>query len=255
MNVLAVAIMLLAALIVPARAEVIRVLGSTTFTSELMVPHQIEIEHLSRQSILVLPSRSNLGIFGLFEGNQLAMISSSMNELLDELKREKPGLAYDRLQVFHITKTRAVFSVNRLNPVQFSDLKSIARILDGTVTSWRQLGGADLPIRLVMVREGGGVQAAIEGQLHLRVTASNPIFVELTAQVNKVVERLPEALGLAQFETLRQGDVVELKTDRPIVQELNLVTLGEPSPAVRAVIDAVRKVVGSHTGQPSDTTQ
>lgn len=258
MKALALAATLIAALTVPGRAEVVRVVGSTTFTSELMVPHQLEIERLSGQSIVVLPSRSSLGIFALFEGHQLAMISSSMTELLVELKREKPDLAYDRLQVFNVTTTRVAFSINRSNPVRSTDLKTISRILDGEVTNWRQLGGPDLPIRLVMVREGGGVQAAIEGQLHLKVTAKDPILVQISSQVNKVVEQLPEALGLAQIENLRESAVMELKTDRPIEQQLNLVTLGEPSPAVRSVIDAVRQVVTRDTddaGQSREPTQ
>ena len=51
-----------------AQAEVIRIGGSTTFTSELMAPHQSEVERLSKQTIILLPNRSNLGIYGLFEG-------------------------------------------------------------------------------------------------------------------------------------------------------------------------------------------
>lgn len=258
MRALTLAAAMVAALTIPGHAEIIRVVGSTTFTSELMVPYQLEIERLSGQSIVVLPSRSSLGVFGLFEGHQLAMISSSMAQLLPELKREKPDLDYDRLKVFSITQTRVAFSVNRSNPVRSTDLKTISRILKGEITNWRELGGADLPIRLVMVREGGGVQAAIEGDLHLKVAASGPILVQISSQVNKVVEQLPEALGLAQIENLQESGAVELKTDRAIEQELDLVTLGEPTPAVRSVIDAVRQVVTSGSGgagQSHDATQ
>jgi phosphate transport system substrate-binding protein len=245
---------LLVALVSSGRAEVIRVIGSTTVASEVVAPHQAEIERLSGQTIILLPSRSSLGVFGLFEGHQIAMISSSMKDLLLELKRERPELAYDRLRVFNLSRTRVAFSVNRGNPVRYADLKTLEHILTGEMTSWRQVGGSDLPIRIVMVGEGGGVQATIESQLKLKVVTKNTILVQISSQVNKVVEQLPEALGLAQIENLRGSEAAELKTDRPIEQELNLVTVDDPPPNVLAVIEAAKKVVvpdGVQTNLPS----
>jgi phosphate transport system substrate-binding protein len=227
--------------------------GATTFTSEVMVPYQAEIEAQSGQTIILLPSRSSLGIYGLFEGHHIAMISSSLNNVIDALKKERPELAYDRLKAFNISKTRVAFSVHPSNSLRFADLKTVGRILTGDFTNWNQLGGKDLPIRVVAVREGGGVQASIESQLGIKMSVKDPIRVQISSQVNKVVQQLPEALGLAQIENLRESSAAELKTDREIEQELNLVTLGEPSAAVLSVIEAVKKVVGSK-GLQSGTT-
>jgi hypothetical protein len=69
------------------------------------------------------------------------------------------------------------------------------------------------------------------------------------------VEQLPETLGLAQIENLKESGAVELTTDRMIEQELNLVTLGEPSPAALSVIEAVKKVVASKGLQSTVRTQ
>lgn len=237
------------------RAEALRIGGSTTFTSELMAPHQSEVERLSKLTIILLPNRSNLGVYGLFEGNDLAMISSSWGDLLPELKKQKPNLPYDRLRVFNITRTRVAFSVNSKNALRYADLNSVGRILKGELTSWKELGGADLPIRLVMVREGGGVQASIEARLRLKIAAPKAIRVQISSQVNKIVEQLPEGLGLAQIENLRDSKAVELKTDHPIEQELNLVTLGPPSPRTQAVIDAVKTIAakeGIESRPPSE---
>jgi len=70
------------------------------------------------------------------------------------------------------------------------------------------------------------------------------IRVQISSQVNKVVEQEPEAVGLAQIENLRSRHVAELETHIQFPQELNLVTLGPPSPAAEAVIAAVRRIVG-----------
>lgn len=238
-----------------AHAGVVRVGGSTTFTSELMAPHQGEVERLSKQTILLLPNRSNLGVYGLFEGNELAMISSSWADMLAELKKQRPNLPYDQLRVFRVTKTRVAFSVNQTNAVRHVDSETMARVLKGELTNWKALGGADLPIQLVMVRDGGGVQASIEARLKLKIVTAKAIRVQISSQVNKIVEQLPEALGLAQIENLRGSKAVELKSDSPIEQELNLVTLGAPSPAAQAVIDAVNTIVVRDGIESDDKTQ
>jgi len=81
--------------------------------------------------------------------------------------------------------------------------------------------------------------------LQLKIATTKAIRVQISSQVNKIVEQLPAAFGLAQIENLRGSRAVELSTDYPIERELNLVTLGDPSPGAQAVIDAVRAVVAS----------
>jgi ABC-type phosphate transport system substrate-binding protein len=236
---------LLVASVSPGAAKTIRMVGATTFTSEVMVPHQAEIEAASGQNIMLLPNRSNLGIYGLFEGNQIAMMSSSLDNMIDGLRNARPDLDYDRLRVFNISKTRVAFSVHRSNLVSYADLKTVGRILTGEMTNWRQLGGSNLPITVVLVQEGGGVQTSVEAQLGIKISVKDPIRVQISSQVNKVVEQLPEALGLSQIENLRESAAVELTTDRAIGQELNLVTLGEPSAPVLSVIEAVKRIATS----------
>jgi ABC-type phosphate transport system substrate-binding protein len=120
-------------------------------------------------------------------------------------------------------------------------------ILLGKISHWRDVDGPDLPIKIVQVRGGGGVPASVEAELlnGKKISVQDPISVTTSAQVVKVVEQLPEALGLAQRNIAMQSNVRELKTDHPVVQELSLVTLGDPTPEMRKVIDATRNI--AHT--------
>jgi phosphate transport system substrate-binding protein len=245
---------LLAASASPGTAEPIRLVGATTFTTEVMVPHQAEIETASGQKIILLPNRSSLGIYGLFEGHHIAMISTSLPSLVGDLRKARPELAYDQLRVFNISTTRVAFSVHPSNPVRSADSNTVRRILTGELTNWSQLGWKDLPIKIIAVREGGGVQASIEAQLGIKISAKDLIRVQISYQVNKVVEQEPAALGLAQIENLRERNVVELTTDRVIEQQLNMVTLGEPSAAALSVIEATKKIIAKE-GLQSSTTQ
>ena len=76
-------------------------------------------------------------------------------------------------------------------------------------------------------------------------TPANSIRVAFGAQVVKVVEQEPRALGVAQLGLTKEHRLPELMTSQIIEQELSLVTLGEPSPELQAVINAVRQVAAN----------
>jgi phosphate transport system substrate-binding protein len=228
-----------------ATAETLTVAGSTTFSAHVMVPYQREIEAGADHQLVVVPNRTNVGLKQLFDrSTDLAMTSTALPNALSLMQRTNPDLSLERLREFEIYRSRIAFSVHVNNPVRSVTLETMRRILLGEITNWRELGGPDLPIRLVMLRDGGGVQLTVEAQLLAgkRVAAVDPIRVQIVSQVNKVVEQEPGALGLAQFEHLRNRHVFELVTEHPIMQQFSLVSLDEPAPALRAVIDATRKV-------------
>jgi hypothetical protein len=96
----------------------------------------------------------------------------------------------------------------------------------------------------VLVGGGGGVTAVVESELlrGQKLGASSPIFVKTPVQLVQVVEQERGALGFAQLALVRQRGIPELVTDKPLQQTLSLVTLGSPTPAMQAVIDATRLV-------------
>jgi phosphate transport system substrate-binding protein len=222
--------------------------GSTTFTHQVMEPYQGAIEKAAGVKLTVLPSKSSLGLLALFEKRgDFAMISGPLDNEIGELKTSQPALPFGRLETFEVASTRMAFAVNKQNPLGTMTDDKMRQILLGTITNWHDVGGPDEPIRIVMVRGGGGVQASIEEEfLHGKhITAPNPIVVQISSQVIKVTEQLPGALGLSQLSIVAHSAAHELKTEHPIVQRLALVTLGDPTPAMRQVIDAIRKVMAN----------
>jgi len=231
-----------------ARAQTFIVQGSTTFTHNVMEPYQIAIEASSGHKLTVVPNKSSFGILALFEKRaNFAMISGPLKIEIEHLKPSHPDLPYDLLRTFNISNTRMAFAINRDNPVRTITSDKMRGILLGEITNWREVGGPDLPIRIVKVREGGGVQAAIENEL-LRgkgINVPDPIRVQISSQVVKVVEQLPEALGLSQLNIVMKSNTQELNIDHPIDQHLDLVTLGDPTPEMRKVIDAARHIAST----------
>jgi phosphate transport system substrate-binding protein len=235
-------------------AQTFVVQGSTTFAQDVMVPYQKAIEASSGHKLTVVPNKSSIGLLALFEQRtNFAMISGPQENQVKQLKLGHPALPFERLQVFKVSQTHMTFAVNRQNPVHAITDSNMRDILLGKISNWRDVGGPDLPIKIVQVRGGGGVPASVEAALlnGNKISVQNPILVTTSAQVVKVVEQLPEALGLAQRNIVMQSNVSELKIDQPVVQELSLVTLGDPTPEMHKVIDAARRIAS--TAMRSDT--
>jgi phosphate transport system substrate-binding protein len=229
----------------PAAAEDLTIQGSTTFNAGLLAPYRADIEAASGHKLAVIPNKSSLGLVALFEGRaDLAMISTSLQSEVALLRQERPDLPFSQLRNFVISRTRVAFAVHPDNPIRTADTGVIKKVLRGEIDNWRDLGGADLPLRVVIVREGGGVQLSIENALFRgeRLKPSNPVYVVLGSEVVKAVARDPGALGLAQLGEVRARELPELVIDTDISQQLNLVTLGAPSKAVWDVITATQNV-------------
>ncbi len=220
--------------------------GSTTFTHRVMEPYQDAIEASSGHKLTVVPSKSSRGLIALFEKQaDFAMISGPLENEINALKSSFPDLPFERLQAFNIANTRMAFAINRDNPVHKITDDDMRRILLGEITNWRDVGGPDLPIKIVMVQGGGGVQASIESDFlnGKSINVPNPMLVQLRSQVIKMTEQLPEALGLSQLSLVTNSNAIELKTDHPVEQHLDLVTLGDPTAEMRKVIDAARDIM------------
>jgi phosphate transport system substrate-binding protein len=249
--ILAVAAVLLLATVLgtdQARADALVMQGSTALAERLIIPKQSEIEALSGQSLKVVPTRSDVGILRLFfGGSEFAMISTSLANEIAFLRQDYPDLPYDRLRGFEVGRTRVAFPVNATNPVHDIDAKRLRAILSGEITNWRQIGGANLPVRVVFVTGGDGVTLSVARAVldDLTVKAPDSIRVQRPLQVIQVVEQEAAALGIAQLQLARDHHLLDLASGAPVEQPFNLVTLDGPTPAERAVIEAVRRTAAS----------
>ncbi len=240
-----VAALLAAALPSAAWADPIMVQGSTTFGRRVMDPFKSEIEAISGHQLTVVPNKSIPGLIALLEGRtHLAMISAPLAVEVAMLQRSLPGMQFDALREFEIARTRVAIAVHSSNKVRKATLDQVRNILEGKIDNWKALGGADMPIRVVLVGGGGGVTAVVESALveGKQTSAPNKIYVKTPVQLVQVVEQERAALGFAQLALVQQRKDAELVTDKPIEQVLSFVTLGDPTPAMLDVIKATRAV-------------
>ena len=227
------------------QADPLTIQGSSTFSTNILIPNQTAIETRSGQSLKIVAIRSDIGLLRLLAGQAaFAVISTPLQQAIDLLQANNPDLPYDRLIEFPVSQVRVAFAVNPNNPVRKADMSAIRRALNGQMTNWKELGGPDLPIRVAYVQPGGGVTLCVTGQLFAgqQFTPANAIRVSFGSLVVKVVEQEPRALGIAQLGLVREHQLPEIETGQTITQELSIITLGEPTPEQQAVIGAVRQV-------------
>jgi phosphate transport system substrate-binding protein len=228
-----------------AAADPLTIQGSTTFNRRLMEPHQAEIEAVTGHQLTVIPNKSTPGLIALLEGRaHMAMISAPLETEIALVRKIMPGLPFEKLRAFEIDRTRVSFAVNRANPVRAATLDQIADVMLGKIENWNALGGPDLPIRVVLVGGGGGLTVAVESGLlgGRELLAPNNIYVNTPVQLIQVVGQERGAIGFAQLALVQKMKSPELKTDKPFEQVLYLITFGEPTPAMRSVIDAARAI-------------
>jgi phosphate transport system substrate-binding protein len=229
----------------PVDAATFRFSGSTTFNAQVMVPHRTAIEKASGRTLAVVPNKSSDGLIALFSGQaDFAMISTALPDEVALLREYEAELPLNRLREFEIWHTRMAFAVHRTNPIHSLKAPALRRILLGEITNWRDLGGPDRPITVVLVKSGGGVELAVRTQLldGKPIAASNTIHVQGSGDLPLVVKRDPGALGLSQIGIVTSTNLQELVIDRPIEQRLSLVTLGEPTPEMRELIGEIRRI-------------
>ena len=233
----------------PAYADNLVLQGSTTFNSALIAGHRAEIEAVSHHTLTIVPNKSNLGVLALFKGEaDLAMISTALSNEAEVIGRSDPSLPITRLQVFPIARTRAALVVHSANPLRSISNEDLRRVLSGAITDWSELGGQPLPIRIVAVREGGGVVSSVEAAAlgpGKHISAPNQIRVQNGPQVVTVVEQEIGALGVTQVKLTFGRHVNQLSTTTPIEQQLNLISLGDPTPAMLDVIAACRNAAAA----------
>ncbi len=226
-------------------AESLMIQGSSTVSARLLTPFKDVIEAKSGQKLEVNASKSAPGLVALLEGKaDIAMTSAPLDAEMTAVRQLLPSADITLLSSTEVGKTRVAFALNPKNTVKTATLDQVRDILTGKLTNWKELGGADLPIRVVAVRLGGGLQTTVEGQLldGKPVDGSHVIKVNNGSQIIKVVEQEPGALGIAQLGLVTEAKLPELVTNRQIEQRLFLVSRTKPSEPVKRVIAAAQQV-------------
>ena len=198
----------------PARPERIVISGSTTL--QKVAEHWAQEFAPTRPAleIMVQGGGTDKGFEALLAGtSQIAMAAREM------LEGEKSAFAAGHVVVEEHIVARDALAVlkNKTNPVGELDLAVVRRIFDGSVANWREVGGPDQPVTVILRNPTSST-----AELFRRLVMAPSTLTEkgkVAASQQEVVDQIsntPWAIGFAYFDRvlshLDQVDVLRIRT-------------------------------------------
>jgi phosphate transport system substrate-binding protein len=226
----------------------IRISGSTTVYTNIFETLKDRISKDAGEPLELISNGSRQGLSDLIAGkNDIAMISAPLEELVPRLTdQERARFDPKDLVVSSLAETRLVFIVHESNPVKSLTIVQLSDLFTGVVTNWKDVGGPDLAVEIVSNQFSSGQRAVLED----RVTGGKKVVATAKSVMNDplipgVVRQLKGGLGHTGAKNDLRG-VFMLKTDRPIVQPMSLVTKGAPTGRIARVIAAAQKAAAAN---------
>lgn len=228
-------------------ASEIRLHGSSAITENLLVNHKTQIEEDSRHKLLITDTTPDDGITDVANDYaHIFMTTTPLADVLESVDYEKPSdaLSASAFKSYEVGETRVAFIVNKENPVRELSAQQITNILKGTVSNWREVGGADMPIMVVIGKDGENLCTMTKDALLSDGTVkAKRREVSYAVQIPGFVEALPNAFGVMSAGDM-STTVAEIQTDVSITQPIYFVTKGTPSADVMAVINSTKRASG-----------
>jgi phosphate transport system substrate-binding protein len=220
--------------------------GSTTCKKRFLEPGKEALEKSTGLKMRVLGVGTGQGMAALLEGKTVAAVSSNTLkesiELAQAVQKQagKPPLAVpDNLQYHLITEDVIVPIVNRSNPVTDLTWDQLADLNTGKITNWLDVGGPDLPVQVVTSHAGSSTMSVFKKTVMNGVPyAAGAMVVTSTPLEVEYVSSHEGAIGAISLGTFNlDPELTKVVTTSPIRRPLGLITVGNPTPEVRQVID------------------
>lgn len=230
-------------LITAAKAKpVVKLFGAASVVDSLIMPHKKAVEQATGYELLVVKSNAGKGLIDLVDGKcDASLASASVETVAKGAKAAGREVDTGKLQLHAIQMDQVVFAVHPANKVQRMTFQQLKDIHTGKIRNWKELGGADLPIKVVTdtlssATRGLIKQAVLNNEEYLKETLAVNV-----ATINDEVAKDRAAIGGLGAGFVKTG-VVVVTTDK-IERPLGLITVGPPSEKVQKVIDAYRAAV------------
>jgi phosphate transport system substrate-binding protein len=228
-------------------ADTVKLAGATTVVNVVINPNRAAVEKATGHTLEINGNATGKGLVELSEGHaDAAMVSEPMDIALAAAEVAGKKLDGSKLKMHEIRKDEIVFIVHPANPVGKLTLAQIGDIHTGKITNWKQVGGKDMPITVYSDALTGGTRAMIK-----KVVMGNAEYapsVKSLTSVSRIAELVPNDEsgigGLGRGFLKGDGKTKTVETAK-IERPLALVTVGEPQPKVKAVIDSLRSAASA----------
>jgi phosphate transport system substrate-binding protein len=207
--------------------------------ARLLTSKKADIETKSGQTLTIKSKNTLIGIKDLIGGDaNLAIISGP-----DKAVYKYAGLADDmaaslKATVFH--QDKLAFIVNPANPVSSLTKEQLISIFTGKTTNWKDVGGTDLAIRVLVVEKSNGFRLSADAALWGDDPLSGAQVSNKSSDVIPAVSHSPETISCIASTDVAPS--VKVIGSPEIAIDMSFVSKGEPTAEEKAVIDAARSI-------------
>ena len=240
-----IALLACASLASAAIAETLEVSGSTTVQERAFKGADDKLKTVTGMDIKFLPVGSGRGLMALADGK--VPVSATSETLADTVESAKKAakdmdktFAAPANLVFHeISRDSIVVIVHKDNSVGSLTKAQLKDLNTGKVKNWKEVGGPDLAVRVISSHAGSATRSVFQKQM-----MDGAEYVAGFAEIRTTKEEINEVskdkggIGAVSeaFIAANKGQSKVVKTPE-IVRPLALITVGEPKPEVKKLID------------------
>jgi phosphate transport system substrate-binding protein len=222
----------------------VRLHGAVTM-EKLVTQNKAAIEAQAGTTLEAVGNGSGRGLVNLASGNaDIAMIGGSLKGVADAMNKEKPGsVDITGMQETPIIAvkisivTHSGVGIKSLNEAQLRD------VFSGKATNWKEVGGPDVPIKVVLPFPGDGVRISLQDTLMKDVEFAKSAIVRTSAKdIAPVLAQLPGSCSVLTYKNAEPTMGV-ISTDKEYVMPVQFVVKGEPAGDVKKVLDAAKAII------------
>ena len=238
-------------------AQTLEVSGSTTVQERAFKNAGDKLKTVTGMDIKFLPVGSGKGLIALAEGKvTVSATSETLNDTVESAKKaakdmDKTFTAPSNLVFHEISLDSIVVIVNSENTVTSLTKAQLKDLNTGKVKSWKEVGGPDLPVRVISSSPGSATRYVFQKQM---MDGADYVagFTEVRTTKEEINEVSKEKGGIGAvseaFFAANPGKSKIVKAPE-IVRPLALITAGQPKPEVQKMIDYFKSAEGKKNMQ------
>lgn len=235
-----------------ASAQTVEVSGATTVQKRILEPGAAGFKAATGLELKIYGPGTGKGMLSLIEHKvPVAAAGEALEDAIASLKSSAAeagkNIAIPSNLVYHtIAADDIIVVVHAGNKVKSLSKVQVKGILTGKIKNWKEVHGADMPIKVLAAAPGQAVRNAVQKSL-----MDGEEFAAGTADIRTALEQLrvisvnPGAIGAMSEPVVKESSekvkaVAGVRVHRP----LGFVTIGAPEPNAQKLIDFFKSPAG-----------
>jgi phosphate transport system substrate-binding protein len=239
-----IAILLLSAIVPTVCAQTVRFHGAVTM-GKLLTEQKADLEAKSGLKLEIVGNGSGRGLADLSGGlADVAMIGGSLKGVAEATNKEKPGsVDLTGMKEMPLSSIKLAIVSHPGVGVKSLTAGQARDVLSGKVSNWKDVGGADLAVKVVLPFTGDGARISVQESLMKEVEFAKGAVVRNSAKdIAGVIAQLPGSCSILTVKNV-EGQMATVAVDQDLVMPMQFVTKGDASADVKKAIEAAKSAI------------